>query len=190
MDTRNTPNNTIIEAWLARSTDGGTTFFNELISSEQSPTSIPGTNVRFGDYIDIDYLGQNVVPVWTDERLGGFNQEIFTSEISDILGIEPVANSFPDKFELYQNYPNPFNPVTKIKFGVPNSPNKGLPASQRVQIIVFDILGREVATIVNQQLNPGIYEIEWNGKNYLSGTYFYTLTMDGYKETKAMVLLK
>jgi hypothetical protein len=190
MDTRNTPNNTIIEAWLARSTDGGTTFFNELISSEQSPTSIPGTNVRFGDYIDIDYLGQNVVPVWTDERLGGFNQEIFTSEISDILGIEPVANSFPDKFELYQNYPNPFNPVTKIKFGVPNSPNKGLPASQRVQIIVFDILGREVATIVNQQLNPGIYEIEWNGKNYPSGTYFYTLTMDGYKETKAMVLLK
>ncbi len=70
MDSRNTQTNDIIEAFVARSYDGGLTFTNELVSNEPSPTQIPGSNVRFGDYIDIDYVGQNIIPVWTDARLG------------------------------------------------------------------------------------------------------------------------
>jgi Secretion system C-terminal sorting domain len=84
-DTRNTPNDNIIEAYLARSTDGGETFTNELLSTEQSPTSIPNSDVRFGDYIGIDSYGGNiVVPVWTDERAGGVNMEIYSADITPL----------------------------------------------------------------------------------------------------------
>ncbi|HMT12655.1 MAG TPA: hypothetical protein PKA39_13650, partial [Ignavibacteria bacterium] len=85
MDTRNTSSNSMIEAYIARSYDGGISFTNEVISTEPSPTAIPGSNVRFGDYIDLDYKGVRLVPVWTDERAGGFNMDIFTSEIDELL---------------------------------------------------------------------------------------------------------
>jgi hypothetical protein len=182
MDSRNTPNNTIVEAYLARSTDGGVSFTNELVSSEQTPTEIPGSNVRFGDYIDIDYVGQNIVPVWTDERLGGFNMDIYTSEISELLPIEPIAGTMPDNFKLEQNYPNPFNPSSKIKFDVPKA---GI-----MKIGVYDILGREVAVLLNREYKPGKYEVTFDGTNYSAGVYFYKLTADGYSETRKMVLVK
>jgi len=87
-DTRNTANNTFIEAYLARSTDGGQTFTNELVSSEPSPTSVPNGDVRFGDYIGIDSYGGHTVPVWTDERAGGFDMDIYTAVINPILPVE------------------------------------------------------------------------------------------------------
>ncbi len=84
-DTRNTSNNSIIEAYLARSTDGGENFTNELLSSEQSPTNTPNSDVRFGDYIGIDAYGGNiVVPVWTDERAGGYDMDIYTAHITPV----------------------------------------------------------------------------------------------------------
>ncbi|HEY6907066.1 MAG TPA: sialidase family protein, partial [Ignavibacteriaceae bacterium] len=84
-DTRNTPNNSTIEAYLARSTDGGVNFTNELISTQQSPTSTPNSDVRFGDYIGIDAYGGNIiVPVWTDERAGGVNMDIYTAAINTV----------------------------------------------------------------------------------------------------------
>jgi hypothetical protein len=87
-DTRNTPNNSFIEAYLARSTDGGLTFTNGLVSSEPSPTSIPNGDVRFGDYINIDYVGDKIVPVWTDERAGGVDMDIYTAVINQIIPVE------------------------------------------------------------------------------------------------------
>ena len=90
-DTRNTPNNTIIEAYIARSTDGGATFTNELVSTQPSPTSIPNSDVRFGDYIDIDFYGGNIVPVWTDERAGGFDMDIYTARINPIVPVELIS---------------------------------------------------------------------------------------------------
>ncbi len=181
MDTRNTPNNTIIEAWVARSTNGGVTFNNEAVSTEQSPTAIPGSNVRFGDYIDIDYVGQNIVPVWTDERAGGFNQEIYTAEITELLGIESTTN-IPNEFSLGQNYPNPFNPKTVISFQ--------LAVNSFTSLKVYDLLAREVATLVNEQLKPGTYEVDWDGSKFASGVYYYKLTAGDYTETKKMILLK
>jgi len=80
-DTRNS----IIEAYLARSTDGGETFTNELVSTEPSPTNTPNSDVRFGDYIGIDAYGGNiVVPVWTDERAGGFDMDIYSAGITQL----------------------------------------------------------------------------------------------------------
>ena len=87
-DTRNTPNNNIIEAYIARSTDGGATFTNELVSTMPSPTNIPNSDVRFGDYINIDFVGGNIVPVWTDERAGGFDMDIYTGLIPPIVPVE------------------------------------------------------------------------------------------------------
>ncbi len=59
-----------------------------------------------------------------------------------------------------------------------------------VKLIIYDILGREVANLVNEELNPGTYEVEWDASNYSSGIYFYTLTAGDYKETRKMVLIK
>ena len=87
-DTRNTPNNSFNEAYLACSTDGGLTFTNELVSSEPSPTNIPNGDVRFGDYINIDYVGNKIVPVWTDERAGGVDMDIYTAVINVIVPVE------------------------------------------------------------------------------------------------------
>lgn len=81
-DTRNTPNNNTIEAWLATSTNGGLTFVNSVLSTVQSPTNTPGTNVRFGDYIGIDYWSNHIVPVWTDERAGGYDMSIYTAVVT------------------------------------------------------------------------------------------------------------
>jgi len=181
MDTRNTPNNTIIEAFLARSYDGGVTFTNELISTEQSPTAIPGSNVRFGDYIDIDYVGTNIVPVWTDERNGGFNMDIFTAEITEFVGVNPITG-IPANYELMQNYPNPFNPETFINFSIPEAGYTSLK--------VFNILGKEVKEIVTGNMPAGTHKYKFNAGNLTSGVYFYTLTSGNFIETKKMILVK
>ncbi len=93
----------------------------------------------------------------------------------------------PDKFLLYQNYPNPFNPVTKIKFQIPADGRK---QTADVKLIVYDILGKEIKTLVNEQLQPGSYEVTFDGNNLPSGVYFYKLQAGNFIETKKMVLLK
>ncbi len=90
-DSRNTSSNDIIEAYIARSTDGGATFTNELLSTQPSTTNIPNSDVRFGDYINIDFVGGNIVPVWTDERAGGFDMDIYTGLIPPIVPVELIS---------------------------------------------------------------------------------------------------
>jgi hypothetical protein len=106
-DTRNTPNNNTIEAWLATSNNGGQTFVNSVLSTVQSPTNTPGTNVRYGDYIGIDYWGNHIVPVWTDERAGGFNMDIYTAVItsspSHDISVGPFL-SLPPQFLTNNSY--------------------------------------------------------------------------------------
>jgi hypothetical protein len=102
-----------------------------------------------------------------------------------ILKTKSISGELPTHYKLYENYPNPFNPKTKIKFSIPNSSDLS-----NSKITVYDILGSEISTLVNEKLSPGTYEIEWNGSNYPSGTYFYTLTTGRYRNTKAMILLK
>jgi len=88
------------------------------------------------------------------------------------------------KFLLEQNYPNPFNPSTKIKFSVPNG------IVQDVSLKVFDILGNEVATLVDKAKSAGTYEVEFNNPQLSSGIYFYQLSAGSYVETKKMILMK
>jgi photosystem II stability/assembly factor-like uncharacterized protein len=92
------------------------------------------------------------------------------------------GNEVPVKFTLFQNYPNPFNPITTIKLDLPKSSN--------VNLIICDMLGRELYSIVNEYLRMGSYEFTWDARNYSSGIYFYRLVAGSYTETKKMMLLK
>lgn len=107
------------------------------------------------------------------------------------IGIRPISNEIPREFSLYQNYPNPFNPVTKIKFSISagSFANGGL-RTDIVRLAVFDILGRQIAVLVNNQLQPGTYEVDWNASNYPSGVYIYRIAAGEFVEAKRMVLVK
>jgi photosystem II stability/assembly factor-like uncharacterized protein len=98
----------------------------------------------------------------------------------------------PKEFVLSQNYPNPFNPTTKIKYSIPNtrSPLLGGAGGGLVTLIVYDVLGRKVATLVNENKQPGEYKVEFNAKNLTSGVYFYQLRAGGFTSTKKMVVIK
>ena len=91
-------------------------------------------------------------------------------------------HTYVDGFHLYQNYPNPFNPTTSIRFD--------LKKTSHVKLIVYDILGREVALLVNEKLGYGGYTVDWYAKGYTSGVYFYKLITDKYVDVKKMVLIK
>lgn len=94
-----------------------------------------------------------------------------------------------NEFALMQNYPNPFNPVTKIVFKVPQIAD-GFRASNRVIIKVYDVLGREVQTLVDEVKSPGTYEVEFNASRLASGVYFYRMTCGGFVKTKKLLFLK
>lgn len=104
-----------------------------------------------------------------------------------ITGIIPISNEIPDFYELHQNYPNPFNPNTKIKFSIPLNSKWQI---ANVKLVVYNLLGQEVTTLVNQQMKPGTYEVDFDGSKYSSGVYFYRLITADFTETKKMILIK
>jgi hypothetical protein len=100
-----------------------------------------------------------------------------------LYGIKKISNEIPKQFKLYQNYPNPFNPGTKIKYQIPKT--------GYISLVIYDILGRKIETLIDQKLNPGTYEIEWNASKFSSGVYFYQLVADeNIIDTKKLVVLK
>jgi hypothetical protein len=103
------------------------------------------------------------------------------------LGIEPISNFIAKVFSLKQNFPNPFNPVTNIRFDIPANV-KG--QRSNVKIIIYDITGKEIEVLVDEAVRAGQYEIKWDGANYPSGVYFYTIIANDYSQTRKMVLVK
>jgi len=102
-------------------------------------------------------------------------------------GIKVISNEIPKEYKLEQNYPNPFNPVTKIRFSLP-LPSKG--GVHNTKLLIYDISGREVSVLVNEELSPGTYEIDFDGSSFSSGVYFYKLFDRDYTDTKRMIILK
>ncbi len=100
---------------------------------------------------------------------------------------ENKLSKIPTEFVLEQNYPNPFNPSTTIKYSIPNIENQN---AIPVQLKVFDVLGREVATLVNKKQSPGNYEVRFNARSISSGVYYYQLKAGDFIQTKKMILLK
>ncbi len=107
---------------------------------------------------------------------------ILTRKFNPTISINTEGTYIPLRFNLYQSYPNPFNPVANIKFDIPKT---GL-----VKLIVYDMLGREVQTLVNEELIAGTYRADWNASNFASGVYFYKMTSGDFIQTKKMVLVK
>ena len=98
------------------------------------------------------------------------------------IGIKKIGSGVPDKFEIYQNYPNPFNPVTHIRFQIPTA--------SYVKLEIYDITGKILETLVNENLQPGYFEAEWNANSIASGVYFYRITADNFVQVKKMILVK
>lgn len=123
----------------------------------------------------------------------GFKIAIVSQSINAYYIIVNVGSSNSNtlnEFSLSQNYPYPFNPITKIKYSIPSVTLRQAQSDILVALIVYDILGREVATLVNEEKPAGEYEVEFNGNNLPSGIYFYQLKASQFSETRKMVLLR
>jgi hypothetical protein len=100
----------------------------------------------------------------------------------NVTSIEDFGNTIPTEFALSQNYPNPFNPSTTIRFA--------LPSAQQVKLTIFNVLGQQVATLVNDELSAGEYTYRFNANNLVSGMYFYRIEAGSFTEIRRMMLLK
>jgi photosystem II stability/assembly factor-like uncharacterized protein len=176
----------------------GGPFFSHLLISRTTNYGGNWTNHTIPDSIHV-LNGSSIIDANNWFICGGsFSSGIIykTTTGGEPIGIEPISSEVPAQFSLFQNYPNPFNPTTKIKFDIPTplSPPFGKGGRTQsggfVKISIYDILGREVAVLVNEQLRAGTYEVDFDGANYPSGVYFYKLTAQDYSETKRMVLIK
>jgi len=131
-------------------------------------------------------IGQGESPlnsVTVGKEVSAFVQQFYQSNFDDnILPVEEENNLIVDEFKLFQNYPNPFNPSTIISYQIPEQ--------QLVTLKVYDILGNEIAVLVNEEKPVGNYEVEFDGRGLTSGVYFYQLKAGSFVETKKMIVLK
>lgn len=168
--------------YLARSTDGGNTWREyRVIDYNFKPSPIGGLGQGYqGDNIGMTSLGNTLWPVWMDNSTGIY--QIWTCPI-DLTTLDAASEEgMPTEFKLHQNYPNPFNPVTTIGFT--------LHASSFVSLEVYDMLGRNVALLVNENLHPGVYKVEFAASGLSSGVYYYRLQADAFVQTRKMILLR
>lgn len=141
------------------------------------------TNAPFDSFYPSVTVSGTIVHVnWQDNRDGNYEIYYKRDSTGNPIGIKSISSEIPKSYNLLQNYPNPFNPSTNIEFSLPKSSN--------VELAIFDVLGRKIATLVNQQLNTGSYLVDWNATDFPSGIYFYRLIARDYIETRKMVLNK
>jgi hypothetical protein len=147
------------------STNRGTTWTLDYTATSGTPNEVRISDNEHGE--KVLYLIRN-------------NGKIATKDVKGHCGSFPEQNEIISGF--MENYPNPFNPTTTINYQIPTS---GL-----VSIKVYDMLGREVATLVNEVKTEGIHTIQWNASGFSSGTYFYRIQTENFSEIKKMTLIK
>jgi hypothetical protein len=188
-----------------RSTDNGTSWTavdSGLTNNVVTSFAVYGSELFAGTFSGGIFLSTNNGTSWSNVDSGFTNTPVQSFAISGsylfagtvgsgvwkrpltemVTGIEEKKNNLPVSFSLYQNYPNPFNPTTTIKYGIPKS--------GYVTIRVYDELGREVATLVNEEKPGGNYSVSFNGANFTSGVYYYRLQVGSFAQTKKLILLK
>jgi len=149
-------------------------------------------NVGIHTFID-DKVIKGIKYYYRTAAFKGTLKSAYSNEVSVtaiISDIKEINDGIPNIFSLSQNYPNPFNPITKIKFGLPENAN--------TKLIIYDILGREVTILVNEELEAGYHEVDFNASNLSSGVYFYRMQTNdpslrsghGFTESKKMILMK
>ncbi|MBZ0203394.1 MAG: T9SS type A sorting domain-containing protein [Ignavibacteria bacterium] len=146
------------------STNGGVTFINDNLTFSANQI------VKSGNYMFAALSGATNGGVWV---------RAFP------LGIHNVGNEVPENFSLSQNYPNPFNPSTKIRFQLPIGNGR-----DRSKLTIYDLLGREIITLVNENLAPGTYEVEWDAAELPAGIYHYVLNYGDRYRSRKMILIK
>jgi hypothetical protein len=183
-DDRNTSADSA-EIILARSTDGGTTWTERLISDHRfRPNPIVGGSSHYqGDHIALLPVGTKLYAFWMDDFSGLYQVWLAIIDlISDVVDEGPSGH--PLEFKLLQNYPNPFNPSTTIQFTIP------IGTYGRTSLRIYDVLGREVTTLVNEVKQPGTYSVQYDGSGLVSGIYFYRLRSGDFISTRKLLLLR
>ena len=120
--------------------------------------------------------------VFGSSLYAGRGSNVYRRPLSEMTSVADRQEAIPSRFELSQNYPNPFNPSTSIKYLIPSASN--------VTLKLFDVLGREVATLVNEAKQPGTYTVRWDAVNMASGTYFYRIEAGAFVQTKRLLLIR
>ena len=152
----------------------------------KSPSNITWENRKYDRLFGlISYDGGfNAGSSWGNHNgnlIGCFINGILYGDTT-VTSIVKLGNTLPSSFSLSQNYPNPFNPTTNIKYQITQN--------KLVALKIFDIIGKEIATLVNEKQSPGTYEVTWDASAFPSGVYFYKLTSGDFAETKKMILIK
>jgi len=138
------------------------------------------TDLMDGTVYTISPLQRDSYPVTID----GYQAKVFYYGLDSVsVGVnEPIISNLPGEYKLLQNYPNPFNPVTRIKYQIKEN--------EKVTLKIYDMLGREVITLVDAMQNKGNHEVSFNASNLSSGIYFYQLNTANYSDVKKLILLK
>ena len=201
---------------ISKTTNGGYNWISQTVPNWQNYfTSVYFVNANLGYIVGFDgSIGRDIIKRtsngginWIDRTNGASSiltsvyfvdsyigwtvgwGKIFNTTDGGSTFINPISTETPSKYSLSQNYPNPFNPTTVIRFNISGFPVK-TSGNDKVVLKVYDIMGREVQTLVNERLQPGTYEVSFDGSLLNSGVYFYKLITDGFTETKKMLMIK
>jgi len=172
----------------------GNNFFNTVLNDSALipiENGVPPYNGQFkpsrplSQFINLSSGGLWILKIYDRAKslTGVIKSWSITVTYTPVIGINKIENNIPEKFELFQNYPNPFNPSTTIRFMIPKT--------SFVTLKVYDMLGRVVAELINENLKQGVYETPFTVQSNLSsGIYFYKITANDFSEVKRMVLIK
>ena len=195
----NFPTQTLSGAYNQTTSGGGYDAFLLKFNSSDArlwATYYGGSGNDYGDDICIDTSGtlyvtgrtyssnfptQTLTGAYNQTTYGGSN-DAFILKFNSTVDIKKITNEIPAKYSLFQNYPNPFNPTTNIEFDIPK---RGFTILK-----VYDISGKEVQTLVSNDLSSGSYSVNFNASKHTSGVYFYRLEVGDYVEVKKMLLIK
>jgi hypothetical protein len=155
-----------------------TSFYDSITVGDSSSKTV----MNLGNGVMQPNYSSYMVWMVFDKDSAGLSTLNARGKIILVGSVHQIGSNVPDKYSLSQNYPNPFNPITNLKFSIIKT--------EQVKLVVFDITGREVQTLVNESLQPGTYETTFDGSLLTSGIYFYKLITDGFIETKKMMLIK
>lgn len=156
-------------------------FNNASYTSNSTVNSTAAANRVVHAHNDLS-SGDGCVDITTGSVQTTLPNMCITAQLPPFVGAQNISTGVPKEFTLAQNYPNPFNPTTSIKYSIPKS--------SLVKLVIYDLLGREVKTLVNETKTVGNYEVTFDASNLASGAYFYRITAGDFTDVKKMVLIK
>jgi photosystem II stability/assembly factor-like uncharacterized protein len=200
----------VFRGGLYKTTNNGTNWIlgnNGIYDSVVFALTVKDSILYASDYTDGLYITKNLGNTWKYKGEGLYKKDVrsiciaggyvfvacngfgvWRRPLYEVISVRQISTEIPERTEMDQNFPNPFNPVTSIKYYIPSNLKR---QSSIIRLVVYDILGKEITTLVNNKQKPGSYEVQFNGEELSSGIYFYSLFVDGVRaETRKMLLLK